>query len=156
MDLDFSIDVGSGRVLLKITDPNSRQTSQDTHVDLPPDLSNGMLLSLLTNLRPGPAPVSVSYLAPYGKPRLVRLLISVAGRQRFTVGGLHRSATDFLVKPELGGLTGVVAPMLGKQPASGHVWITGGEAPAFIRDEHQFFEDGPLWTIEQVAPVPLR
>ena len=32
---------------------------------------------------------------------------------------------------ELGGIAGIVAPIIGKQPPDLHVWILGGDAPAF-------------------------
>ena len=43
--------------------------------------------------------------------------------------------------------------MTGKQPPDIHVWIHGGNAPAFLREEGQFYEGGPLWRIELVSPV---
>ena len=151
-DIDFHIDVPSGQVSLISTDPHGKQTSDESHLDLPADLANGMVVPLLMNLRPGPAPTSVSYLAPLAKPRLIHLDISVSGHKPLTIGGLHLSATEFLVKPVLGGLAGVVAPMLGKEPADAHLWIIDGAAPTFIKEEGQFFEGGPIWSIEQASP----
>jgi len=43
--------------------------------------------------------------------------------------------------------------MVGKQPSDIHVWVLGGEAPAFVREEGQFYEGGPIWRIELTAPV---
>jgi hypothetical protein len=46
--------------------------------------------------------------------------------------------------------------MIGKQPADFHIWILEGSSPAFIREEGQFYEGGPLWQIEQVSPTFSR
>jgi hypothetical protein len=42
--------------------------------------------------------------------------------------------------------------MIGKQPAHYHIWILEGTAPAFIREEGQLYEGGPIWRIEQISP----
>jgi len=39
----------------------------------------------------------------------------------------------FVVKAEIPGITGFLARLMGKQPADTHVWVLGGEAPAFAR-----------------------
>jgi hypothetical protein len=57
------------------------------------------------------------------------------------------------VKVDLGGVTGVVAPLIGKQPKDTLVWIVGGRAPVFVRMEGQLYEGGPGWTIEPTNAV---
>jgi hypothetical protein len=42
--------------------------------------------------------------------------------------------------------------MIGKQPPNYHIWILGGTAPAFIREEGPLYEGGPIWRIEQISP----
>ena len=51
-----------------------------------------------------------------------------------------------------GGLAGLLAPLVGKQPKDASVWIIGGEAPGFVRSESQFYQGGPLWRIELASP----
>jgi hypothetical protein len=58
-----------------------------------------------------------------------------------------------VLKIDIGGLKGLLAPLAGKQPPDSHVWILDGEAPAFVKSEQQLFMDGPLWRIELVSPV---
>ncbi len=91
--------------------------------------------------------------APTAKPRLVHLILAGEGEDSLSIGGLRRKATNFRIKIELGGVTGLVAPIVGKQPSDTHVWILGGDAPAFVKEEGQFFEGGPIWRIELTAPV---
>ena len=90
---------------------------------------------------------------PRPKPRLVKLVVASAGEDRLSIGGSPRKATHFIVKIEIGGIAGVVAPLIGKQPPDSHVWILEGEAPAFVRSEGPLAMDGPVWRIELVSPV---
>ena len=59
----------------------------------------------------------------------------------------------FVLKIELGGLAGIVAPMIGKAPPEIQIWIIGGIAPAFVRDEGPLYRGGPIWIIELTSPV---
>lgn len=83
----------------------------------------------------------------------MKLALSSLGDQTFTTGSGARKATHYVVKVEIGGVAGLVAPIIGKQPADTHVWILGGEAPAFVKAEGPMFLGGPLWRIELVSPV---
>src|SRR5438552_19184240 len=74
----------------------------------------------------------------------------------FSIGGSSRQATHYVVKVEIGGAAGLVAPLLGKQPPDTHVWILGGEAPAFVKSEGSLFFGGPVWRIELASPVWRR
>ncbi len=57
------------------------------------------------------------------------------------------------IKVEIGGVAGLVAPWLGKQPPDSHIWILGGESPTFVKSESLSYMGGPLWRTELVAPV---
>jgi hypothetical protein len=150
--MDVSIDASTGQVTVRSSDGGKEEIEKD-HLDLPPDLANGLLLTLLQNLRPGAKETKVSYLAATPKPRLVKLAITPQGEESFrTAGELHK-ATRYAVKVELGGVAGVVAPLVGKQPKDIHVWILEGKAPAFVRMEGQLYQGGPVWTIELTSPV---
>ena len=59
--------------------------------------------------------------------------------------GCIRKATHYILKVDIGGIAGVVAPLVGKQPPDSHVWILGGEAPAFVRSEQPLYNGGPVW-----------
>jgi hypothetical protein len=91
--------------------------------------------------------------APTSKPRLVHIVIASVGEDPVSIGGIRRKAVNYLIKVELGGMSGVVAPLIGKQPADVHFWILGGDAPAFLREEGQFYEGGPIWRVDLVSPA---
>jgi hypothetical protein len=150
--LDMSIDAVTGQVVVRYADDHGEQKVETKRLDLPPDLANGLILTLLKNVR-SEAPPTVSMVVATPKPRLVKLAISNAGKNAFSTGSTNRRATHYVLKVEIGGLSGVLAPLLGKQPPDSHVWILEGEAPAFVRSEQPLFMDGPLWRIELVSPV---
>ena len=79
-------------------------------------------------------------------------VVTPAGEETFLINGGKRRAMHYVIKAEIGGLTGVVASVLGKTPPDSHVWILTGEAPAFVKSESPFFAGGPLWRIELVSP----
>jgi hypothetical protein len=54
---------------------------------------------------------------------------------------------------QLGGVAGLLAPLLGKMPKPTYAWMAGGRVPMFIKIQTQFYDGAPLWTIEQTSPV---
>jgi hypothetical protein len=87
------------------------------------------------------------------KPRLVKVAISPQGEEPFSLAGSRRKAMRFVLKIELGGVTGMVAALIGKAPSEIQMWIIGGIAPAFVREEGPLYQGGPLWTIQLTSPI---
>jgi hypothetical protein len=151
--MDMTIDTASGQVNVRYTDKDGKEKTEAEQLDLPPDLANGLVTTLLKNIRPAAAPTVASFVAATPKPRLVKLSITASGADSFTIAGDPRKATHFVVKVDIGGLTGALASIFGKQPPDSHVWILQGEAPAFVKSEAALFMGGPLWRIELTSPV---
>src|SRR3984957_357189 len=147
--IDLSIDVGSGKITSRAEDGAVTQE----HLDLPADVSNGLPPNLLMNVLPSTRETMLSFVAPTAKPRLIKISVKPAGTAPFKIGETTRNAVDYVLHVEFGGLTGVIAPMIGKQPADYHIWILEGASPAFIREEGQFYEGGPIWRVEQISPT---
>ena len=150
--LEMTIDCASGRVNVRYTDKNGSPKVEDEQLELPPDLANGITLTLLKNVKPDALPASLSMVVPTPKPRLVKLVVTTVAQERFSTGGVWRMATHYVLKVEIGGVSGVLASLFGKQPPDSHVWILGGEAPAFVKSEGPMFLGGPNWRIELVSP----
>jgi hypothetical protein len=144
---------GSGQSIVRYTNEHGEQKIETERLELPPDLANGMVLTLLKNVRPDAPPKTLSYVAATPKPRIVKLALTSAGEERFRTGGAIRAATHYVLKVEIGGLTGLIAPLVGKQPPDSHVWILGGEVPAFVKSEQPMYLGGPIWRIELVSPT---
>jgi len=151
--LDVSINASAGQITVHSTDEKGKEKAVTGHLDLPSDLANGLVFTLLKNIRPEAPQTTVSMLAATPKPRLVKLAITSQGEEPFSVAGSGRKATHFVVKIERGGAAGIVAPIIGKQPPDIHVWILEGEAPAFVKSEGPLFFGGPIWRIELASPV---
>jgi len=150
--MDVSIDAPSGQVTVRYTEDGKEKTFSE-RMDLPPDLANGLMLALLKNIDPLTPLTTVSMVAATPKPRLVKLAIAPAGDDPFTVGATRHKATHFVVHMEIGGLAGLVAPLLGKQPPDTHVRILERDAPAFIGSEGPFAAGGPVWRLELASPT---
>jgi hypothetical protein len=151
--IDMTIDRPNGHVVVRYTNDKGEQKVEDEHMDLPPDLANGMIIALLKNVRPAALPPSLSFVAATPKPRLVKLKMSVADTAAFSIAGSPRKAVHYVLKVDIGGVAGLVAPLVGKQPEDSHVWILQGEAPAFVRSQAPMFNGGPLWQTDLVSPV---
>jgi hypothetical protein len=147
--LDMLVEAATGKITFHDKDG---KTIQD-HFDLAPDICNGLPIVLLLNLDPTGPPTRLSVVAPTPKPRMVHIVVTPESEDPLTIGGVRHTATNFRIKVELGGILGIVAPLIGKKPSDFHVWILGGEAPAFVREEGQFYEGGPVWRIELTSPV---
>jgi hypothetical protein len=126
--------------------------SKTYHLDLPPDLSNGLLLSILINLDPEGPPAKVAYLAATPKPRIVHLVLEPRGKDTFSVGGAHHQAVRYVIHTDIGGVEGALAPVVGKQPKDVRVWVVEGPAPSFVRMRGPLFDGGPVWNIEETSP----
>lgn len=150
--MDLAIDASTGQITVRSVHDGKEKVETERR-DLPPDLANGLLILVLKNFPAGSGETKVPYLAATPKPRIVKLAITPEGEETFSAAGAPHKATRYRVKVDLGGVTGVVAPLIGKQPKDTLVWIVGGRAPAFVRMEGQLYEGGPVWTIEPTSAV---
>lgn len=146
--MDVSINGSTGTVTVRYEDK-----AETKHLDLPEDLANGMIPTLLKNLAPGTQSITVPMVVATPNPILVKLAITAEGEDSFSTGGASRTATRYVIKMNIGGVRGVVAPLLGKQPPDTRVWISGGSFPMFLKSEGPSFESGPIWRTELVSPV---
>src|SRR5215208_5994568 len=151
--LEMTIDAATGQATVHVTEDDGDQKVESEKLDVVPDLSNGMILTLLKNVRANALPKSLSFVAATPKPRLVKLELSSVGRESFATGGAGRTARHYVLKVEIGGLSGLLAPLVGKQPPDSHVWILEGEAPAFVKSEQALYIGGPVWRIELISPA---
>jgi hypothetical protein len=151
--VDVSIDTSKGEVTVRYGDDDGKEKVTTDHLDLPVDVANGMVLTLLKNIRPDAQQTKVSMVAVTPKPRLVKLAITPGGEEAFSTVQSRRKAMRYDINVEIGGLTGWLADLLGKQPPPIHVWILGGEAPAFVKSEGPLYMGGPVWRIQLASPV---
>jgi hypothetical protein len=150
--LEMSIDASTGRITMR-NGQNDKQDVETEEIGVIPDLANGLIVTLLKNAQPGAPPATISYVAATPKPRVVKLAITSAGEESVSTGGRTRKATHYVLKVEIGGVSGLLAPLVGKQPPDSHVWILQDEPPAFVKSEQALYVGGPVWRIETVSPA---
>jgi len=147
---DTLIDASKGEVIVHYKKDGKNKVLRKK-VKLPPDLANGMVFQFLKNMPPGTKGITVPYLATTPEPLLVKLVIMRDGEERFSVGQAHFKATRYVLKIDIGGIKGVLAKLLGKQPPDRYAWILQGKAPTFVRYQGPFETDGPVWRIERAG-----
>jgi hypothetical protein len=142
--VDFTVEASTGIATSRTTDRNGRIHVESEHMDLPDDLANGFVGTLLLNVPQNTTPFRVGMLAPVGGGRLIHILISPEGEQQFHIEGQTLKAAVFRIHPELGGIVGVIAQLIGLQPKDVMVWVLEGEEPAVVRIVGQLGGYGPV------------
>jgi len=150
---DLSVTCATGQVAVRYTDNDGKEKIANEHMALPPDLGNGLIPTLLMNMQDGTPKIEIPMVVAAPKPRLVKVVVNVQGKEPFSLGGFSREAVHYVAKVDLGGVAGVVAPMVGKQPPDSQIWILGGEAPVVLKSETLSYMGGPIWRMELVSPV---
>jgi hypothetical protein len=148
----LSLDASSGAVNIQFTGKDGNEKTVNDKLSLPADLANGILPMLVTDAAPK-AEMTLSMSVSTPKPRVVKLKISPSGQDSFSIGGTGAKATRYIMKIDIGVVTGVAAKVAGKQPPPLNMWIAAGNAPVFLKSEGPLYDDGPTWRIELASPV---
>jgi hypothetical protein len=149
---DVAFDRKTGRYTAATQEtPGGAAERASGKVDLPADLYPGLTVTLIRNLATR-EDTTVRTVAFTPKPRLLKMILHREAEEPVTIAGRTATAIRYLVKLELGGVTGVVAPLLGKEPPTLRYWVIGGTIPVFARFEGPMFLNGPVWRVEQALP----
>jgi hypothetical protein len=151
--METAIDAAKGEITVRFTDDDGQEKNITQHMDLPDDLGNGILFTVAKHIPPDAPPTTLSYVAATPKPRLVKLVMVPQGEEPVTHGTIKLKAVHFAAKVKIGGLAGLIAPLIGKQPPDTQLWVLDGDAPAFIKSEGPLSEGGPIWRVELSAPA---
>jgi hypothetical protein len=150
--MDLTIDVPHGRVTSRSANKDGKAAVKSKTMRLPADLANGMVSIIAKNIRPEAPETKVSMVVLTPEPRVVTLAISPRGEDSYSLLGLPHKGLHYTIRIELGGIAGIVAPLIGKEPPEIQLWVLGGDAPTFLRSEGPMFQDGPIWTMELASP----
>jgi hypothetical protein len=151
--VDVTIDALKSTVTFHTTDKNGKDQVGTSHMNLPPDLYNGLIGSIVKNVKPDVPITRVSMLVMAPKPRIVRMAISPAGEDPYTLAGVERKSKAFNIRIEIGGVEGMIAPLVGKAPPDIQLWVVPGEVPVIVREQAQLFQDSPILNTWMVSPV---
>jgi hypothetical protein len=146
--VDYEVEAATGIATTRTEDKNGKVRVESEHISLPDDVANGFVGTLLLNVPPSATPFRVGMLAPVGGGRLIRILITPEGEQPFQATGQTLKAAVFRIHPELGGIVGVIAQLIGLQPKDVMVWVLEGEQPAVVRIVGQLGGYGPVVSSE--------
>lgn len=149
--MESIIDTTTGRVTASYTRDNKPGNVDET-LDLPADLANGLIFTLVKNMLSSPVS-EVSYLALAPIPRLVKLIYTQQGREKLSTDKWLHDAVHFVMKVDIPGIAGVAASILKKEPPDTQIWVITDEAPIFAGSEGPLYSDGPIWKIELVSPT---
>ena len=141
------------KVEVRYTDEDGEEKVKTGQEKVPEDISNGLILTLVKNIPASAEETVVSMLVATPDPQLVKLKIHAAGEETFSAAGRQHKATLYTVKVDIGGIKGVLAKLLGKQPPDSHVWVAQGDSPGFVKAERPFYAGAPLWKIELASPI---
>jgi hypothetical protein len=151
-DAEISMERATGKYRVKTkAHKDGREEVLDGSLDLPSDVYNGMVITVVKDLPKGASEI-VHYVAFTPTPRLIQLELVPAGEHRVLVGQLEKTAVHYLLKPRLGIWLKFFATVLGRVPPDDNVWIVTDEVPAFVRFEGPLFTTGPIWRIELTSP----
>jgi hypothetical protein len=152
-DMETSVEASTGQITVRYKDKDGKEKVLKEQHELPPDVANGLLFTLLKHIQPKVPQTTVSIVATTPKPRVVKLEILPEGEKVIASGNTKHQAVRYVVKVKIGGIAGLVAPLLGKQPPDMHVWVLTGNAPAFVKLEGPLYDGGPIWRIELATPA---
>jgi len=143
--LEATIDRATGRYRVRYRgDEASPEETLSGQLELPADVYNGLLSTLLKNLEPGVSQM-VQIVAFTPRPRLVKMLLRPVAEEPVSMGGgVVVAATRYHIKPQLG----LLASLLVTELPDVKTWIARGDAPAFLKFEGPLYFMGPLWRIE--------
>jgi hypothetical protein len=151
--METSVEASSGQLTVRYKDKDGEEKILKERCDLPSDVANGLLFTLVKDIQPNVPQTTVSLVATAPKPRLVKLEILPEGKKAIESGNTKHETVRYVVKVKIGGVAGLVAPLLGKQPPDMHVWVLTGDAPAFVKLEGPLYAGGPVWRIELATPA---
>ncbi len=151
-DTKISLERASGKYRVETrARKDGKVKTIDGTLDLPPDVYNGMVLTVAKNLPKGASEI-IHLLAFTPTPRLIQLELEPAGEHKVLVGELAMNAVHYVLKPKLGTWLNLFAKLLGRVPPDYHAWIVSDEVPAFARFEGALTPTGPVWLIELTTP----
>lgn len=150
--LDTLINARTGQVTVRTTDKDGKEDVKTDQMKLPPDLANGLVPIIFENVKSDATDLTFPMVVFTPKPRLVKLAISRIGEDDTSVAGHTRKANHYNIKIDLGGIAGVIAPIVGKAPPDIQVWTIGGVATTLVREIGPLYAEGPMMTIQLASP----
>lgn len=149
-DLDVTMERSPGTYRVRVKGKDGREKVVRGELELPPDVYNGMVPTVMKNLVKG-SRETIHMVAFTPTPRVIELEMSPSGDNRLLIGDVEKTAYHYVLKPKLG-LLRLPAALLGKSPPDNHIWTVMDEVPAFVKFVGPLATGGPVWRIELTSP----
>ena len=152
--IDVAIDRGTGEYTVRSqAEGDGKEEVVTGTFDLPKDVYNGMVITVLLNLPKG-AGETVNFLAFTPAPEVIKLELLPVSEDPVRLGDLSRKALQYEFKPDIGMIRELLGKATGKLPAQFHYhcWILADEVPSFVHYEGPLQLMGPILRIELVSP----
>lgn len=150
--IDLAMERKTGEYRLQSSRNGSSDEPLAGRIELPDDVSNGMVMTLLRNLTPGHGE-TVHFIAFTPDPKVIELKLVPTIKTSIRIGDAAKQVTQYALEPQLDSLTMFFGKLLGKLPAAFHYhfWLLTEDVPAFGGFEGPLYLNGPTWRIEQTA-----
>src|SRR6266571_4995210 len=96
--METSIDASSGQITVRYKDPSGKDKILNERRDLPSDVANGLLFTLVKHIQPHVPQTTVSLVATTPKPRVVKLEILPEGEKAIASGNTKHETARYVVK----------------------------------------------------------
>ena len=149
-DIEVSLERKTGKYRVETKGRKGREKVLEGRLDLPPDVYNGMVPTVLKNLPKG-RKETVHIVAFTPAPKVVELEMVPSGAEKMLVGDLEKSAMHYVLKPKLGMLR-LPATLTGRNPPDNHIWTVMDDVPAFVKFVGPLATGGAIWSIQLASP----
>lgn len=151
--IDVAFDRGSGEYMVRSKAEGNGKEEVAGVFDLPKDVYNGMIITVLLNLPQG-ASETVNVLAFTPSPEIIKLELSPGREDIVYVSDLSRKALQYEFKPDIGMIQEFPGKAFGKLPAQFHYhcWILADKVPGFLQFQGPLQLMGPILRIALVSP----
>jgi hypothetical protein len=96
--METSIDASTGQVTVHYKDDDGKEKVLMQRLQLPPDVANGLMFTLVKHIQPSAPQTTVSMVATTPKPRPVTLAILPLGEEAISSGNAGHKAIHYVVK----------------------------------------------------------
>src|SRR5205814_9279855 len=126
-DIEISLERATGkyRVKTRARQDEREQVLEDT-LELPPDVYNGLVLTVAKNLPKG-ASETIHYVAFTPTPRLIQLELAPAGERTLVTGEPAKTATHYVPSPSPCNWLNLIATLSGPGPPDSNARILNDE-----------------------------
>lgn len=150
--IDVAMERKTGEYRVQSSQDGSADIPLIGRLELPDDVSNGMVVTLLRNLAADSAE-TVHFIAFTPEPKVIELKLIPSTKRTIHIGDLAKQVTQYVLEPQLDSLTMFFGKLLGKLPSAFHYhfWLLTDDVPAFGGFEGPLYLNGPTWRIEQTT-----